>query len=163
MLPDPLHPAVVHFPIAIAALLPFALALTAGAIAAGSLDRRAWLGVLLLHAVGAGTAWLAEETGHEQEERVERALGAAIEEPLHEHEESAERLVLAFGASLLLTAAGLLGGRAGGAARAAAVAAAVVVGLFSVTAGKSGGALVYEHGAASAYVGTEAPASAPAP
>jgi uncharacterized membrane protein len=152
MLPDPLHPAVVHFPIAIAVLLPFAAALAAGAIAANALDGRAWVGIVLLHAVGAGTAWFAEETGHEQEERVERALGERIEAPLHEHEENAERLVLAFGATFLLTVAGLLGGRAGRVARGAAVAGAVVVGLLSVPTGESGGALVYQHGAAEAYV-----------
>jgi len=152
MLSDPLHPAVVHFPIAIAVLLPFAAALAAGAIAANALDGRAWVGIVLLHAVGAGTAWFAEETGHEQEERVERALGERIEAPLHEHEENAERLVLAFGATFLLTAAGLLRGRAGRLARGGAVTGAAVVGLLSVPTGESGGALVYEHGAAEAYV-----------
>lgn len=151
MLPDPLHPAVVHFPIAIAVLLPFAAALGALAIARGWLDRRAWLGIVLLHAVGAGSAWLAEETGHEQEERVERALGETLERPLHDHEERAERLVIAFGASFLLTAAGLLAGPAGGIARALAVAGAVAVAGLSVPVGESGGALVYEHGAAEAY------------
>jgi hypothetical protein len=161
MLPDPLHPAVVHFPIAIALLLPFALALAAGSIAMGSLDRRVWAGLVLLHAVGAGSAWFAEETGHDQEERVERALGEALERPIHEHEENAERLVLAFAASFVVTAAGLLGGRFGGVARAAAVAGALAVALLSVPTGESGGALVYEHGAADAYVRprTEPPAA----
>jgi hypothetical protein len=162
MLPDPLHPAVVHFPIAIAVLLPFALALAAGSIAAGVLDRRAWVGLVLLHAVGAGTAWYAEETGHEQEERVERALGDTLERPIHDHEENAERLVLAFAATFVVTAAGLLRGRAGGIARAAAVAGAIVVAALSVPTGESGGALVYEHGAADAYV-RERGAAPPAP
>jgi uncharacterized membrane protein len=152
MLPDPLHPAVVHFPIAIAALLPFAAALAALAIASGWLDRRAWAGIVLLHAVGAGSAWFAEETGHDQEERVERALGERLEEPLHEHEEAAEWLVLGFGATFVLTAAGLLGGRAGGLVRAVAVAGALALTAMSVRVGESGGALVYEHGAADAYV-----------
>ncbi|MEB2346158.1 MAG: hypothetical protein OZ948_15635 [Deltaproteobacteria bacterium] len=159
MIPDPLHPAIVHFPVAIAALLPFALALAAGSIVAGSLDRSAWAGVVLLHAVGAGTAWAALATGHAQEERVERALGEAIEEPLHEHEESAERLLWVFAGSLPLTIAGLLGGPTGSRARVAAVVGGIVVGLVAVPAGRSGGALVYEHGAAAAY----APPPAPAP
>jgi len=151
-LPDPLHPAVVHFPIAIAALLPFAAALAAAAIASGALDRRAWMGIVLLHAVGAGMAWFAMRTGHEQEERVEDALGETLERPLHEHEENAERLAWAFGLTWVLTAAGLLRDRAGSRARAAAVAGSVLVALLSVPTGESGGALVYQHGAADAYV-----------
>jgi len=159
MLPDPLHPAVVHFPIAIAVLLPFALAFAAGAIAMGALDRRAWVGVVLLHAVGAGTAWFAEETGHDQEERVERALGERLEEPIHEHEEAAEWIVIGFGVTLVLTAAGLLQGRAGSLARAVAVVGALAVAGMSVRVGESGGALVYEHGVGEAYV--KRPAAVP--
>lgn len=161
MLPDPLHPAVVHFPIAIGFLLPFALALGALAIASGRLERRAWLGLVLLHAVGAGSAWLAMDTGHDQEERVERALGERLERPIHEHEERGERLVWVYGGTLVLTLAGLLGGRAGGAARAAAVAGAVVVALLCVPTGESGGALVYRHGVSDAY--RPAPGAPPPP
>jgi uncharacterized membrane protein len=149
MLPDPLHPAIVHFPIAIAVLLPFAAAAAALAIAAGWLDRRSWALVVLLHGVGAGTAWLAEETGHEQEERVEKVIA---EEPIHEHEEAGEWLLRVMGGTLVLTAAGLLGGGAGSLARAAAVAGGLLVLAVSYRTGSTGGALVYEHGAASAYV-----------
>jgi len=150
--PDPLHPAVVHFPIAIAALLPFAAALAALAIAAGWIDRRVWVGIVLLHAIGAGSAWFAEETGHDQEERVEQILGEKLDEPIHEHEEAAEWIVIGFGVTFVLTAAGLLGGRAGGLARALAVEGALAVAAMSVRVGESGGALVYQHGAADAYV-----------
>jgi uncharacterized membrane protein len=152
MIPDPLHPAVVHFPIAIAVLLPFAAALAALAIASGWLDRRAWVGIVLLHAVGAGSAWFAEETGHDQEERVEQALGERLEEPIHEHEEAAEWIVLAFGVTFVLTAAGLLSGRVGGLARVAAVAGALALAGISVRVGETGGALVYQHGVSDAYV-----------
>lgn len=147
-LPDPLHPAIVHFPIAIAALLPFAAAAVALAIARGWLAPRAWALVVLLHAVGAGSAWFAEETGHDQEERVEKVVA---ERHIHDHEEAAETLLRVFVATWLVTAAGLLGGRAGSLARATAVLGGAAVLGFSVPAGRSGGALVYEHGAASAY------------
>jgi uncharacterized membrane protein len=152
VLPDPLHPAVVHFPVAIALLLPLAAAFVALAIAIGRLDARAWLLVVLLHAGGLGSAWFAEETGHDQEERVEEALGKAIEDPLHEHEEAAEWLVRVFAGSLLVSAAGLLRGGAGRAARLAAVLAALAVSAASYQVGRTGGALVYEHGAANAYL-----------
>jgi uncharacterized membrane protein len=154
VLPDPLHPAVVHFPIAIAFLLPAAAALVALAIAAGRLERRSWALVLLLHLVGAGSAWWAEETGHEQEERVEEVVA---ERHIEEHEEAAERLLRVMAGTLVLTASGLLGGRAGGVARAVAVAGAFGVFAAAYPTGRSGGALVYEHGAARAY---EAPAPA---
>lgn len=156
-MPDPLHPAVVHFPIAIALLLFPAAALVALGVAAGWLDRRAWALVLLLHAGGAGSAWFAEETGHEQEERVEEVVA---ERHIHDHEEAAERLVAVMAGTLIVTAAGLLGGRVGGLARAASVVAALGVLAASYPAGQTGGALVYEHGAARAYA---KPPGAPAP
>ncbi|HEY8493431.1 MAG TPA: DUF2231 domain-containing protein [Myxococcota bacterium] len=159
-IPDPLHPAVVHFPIAIAALLPVVLALAAF-LTARRPCRRVWSVVLLLHLIGAGGAWLAGQTGHEQEERVEQALGDALEQPIHEHEEKAEALIIAFWATLVVTAAGLLRGSIGAVARVAAVAGGIVLAVLAVQAGGSGGELVYRHGAASAYVG--APQDAPAP
>jgi uncharacterized membrane protein len=157
-MPDPLHPAVVHLPIAIALLLPFAAVLVALAIAAGWLERRAWALVLLLHVAGAGSAWFAEETGHDQEERVEEVVA---ERPIHEHEEAGERLVVVMGATALLTAAGLLGGRAGSLARAAAVLGALGVLVASYATGRTGGALVYEHGAGRAYESTRPGADPP--
>jgi uncharacterized membrane protein len=154
MLPDPLHPAIVHFPIAIALLLPIAAALAALAVGMGGLERRSWALVVLLHAVGAGSAWWAEETGHEQEERVEKVVDHKW---IEEHEEAAERLVPAFGATWIVTAAGLLGGRAGAFARVAGVAAAIALAFLAYPVGRSGGALVYEHGAASAYAEPPSP------
>ena len=148
MLPDPLHPAVVHLPIAIAVLLPFATGLAALAIRAGWLERRAWSLVLLLHLAGAGSAWWAEETGHDQEERVEKVVP---ERPIHEHEEAGEWLALVMGATALVTAVGLLGGRVGALARGVAVLGALAVLAASYQTGRSGGALVYEHDAARAY------------
>ena len=159
-LPDPLHPAVVHVPIAIAALLPLVLAVAA-LLTARRRCRRVWSVVMLLHELGAGGAWLAGQTGHEQEERVEQALGDALRKPIHEHEEAAEALIIAFGVTLVVTAAGLLGGSIGGLARVLAVVGGVVLALLAVRAGSSGGELVYRHGAASAYVGT--PQDAPPP
>jgi hypothetical protein len=143
---------VVHFPIAIALLLPWAAAFTALAVAIGRLDARAWILVVLLHAAGVGAAWLAHETGHDQEERVEEALGETIEQPLHEHEDAAGWLLWLFAGTFVVSAAGLLRDGAGRAARLAAVLAAFAVSAASYQAGRTGGALVYEHGAANAYL-----------
>ena len=74
MLPDPLHPAVVHFPVALAALTPLFAALIAIAIRAKRTPRRTWLLVVLMQALLVGSTWLAHETGEDEEERVEKVL-----------------------------------------------------------------------------------------
>jgi hypothetical protein len=149
-LPDPLHPALVHFPIAVAVMLPLAAAGVAIAIAAGWLDRRSWVLVVALHAFGAGMAWWAVDAGHDQAERVVKAV-PGIKRFVHEHAEHGEQLAWGFTGTWILTAAGLLGGTAGRRARVLAVIGAAVVAGLAVPTGESGGALVYRHGAASAY------------
>ena len=59
MLPDPLHPAVVHFPIALAALIPLFAALTLLAIRMGRTSPHTWAVVVLMQALLVGSAWLA--------------------------------------------------------------------------------------------------------
>jgi TRAP-type uncharacterized transport system fused permease subunit len=153
MLPDPLHPAVVHLPIALALLVPLGALATLLAIARSFVPVRAWAGVVLLQALLVGSAWLALETGEDQEERVERVVA---ERHIEEHEEAAERFLIAAGVALAALAAGLLPGGAGHAARLAGSVAAVGVLAAGVAVGHSGGELVYRHGAASAYAETAA-------
>lgn len=148
-LPDPLHPAVVHLPIALAVLMP-ALAL-AGAVAIRrrGLGPRAWVAVLALQAVLVASGWMALETGEDQEERVERVVA---ERHIEAHEELAERFQATAIVALVVAAAGLLPGVAGAVARGAAVVATLAVLAAGVQVGHSGGELVYRHGAANAYV-----------
>jgi uncharacterized membrane protein len=158
MLPDPLHPAVVHLPIALALLVPLFAALLGLAIRAGRSRLRGWSLVVLMQALLVGSAWLAEETGHDQEERVEKVVD---ERYIEEHEESAERVVWLSAAGLVVAAAGLAGGSPGGWARLAAFVVSLATLAGVTVTGHSGGELVYRHGAASAYVG-KAAAAAPA-
>jgi len=146
--PDPLHPAVVHFPIALALLVPLFALLGVLAVRAGWLPRNAWAGVVLLQALLVGSAYLALETGEDQEDRVEEVVG---HDPIHAHEEAAERLMWLAGATLVVFAAGLAGDPLGGRARVVSLLLSLAVAGASVPVGRSGGALVYEHGAASAY------------
>ena len=149
MLPDPLHPAVVHLPIALAILIPGLAILGIFLIHKGFLPSRGWALIVLLPAVLVGSGWLALETGEEQEERVERVVA---ERHIETHEEAAERFLLLAGIGLLASAAGLLPRGRGALGRVAGTLATLAVLAAGVSVGHSGGELVYKHGAASAYV-----------
>ena len=149
MLPDPLHPAIVHLPIALAVLIPALALLGMILISKEFLPVRVWGLVVLLQVLLVGSGWLALETGEDQEERVERVVA---ERHIEDHEEAAERFLLLSGLGLLALGAGLLPGRAGKTGRVVGVLAAFAVFVAGVSVGHSGGDLVYKHGAASAYV-----------
>jgi uncharacterized membrane protein len=147
MLPNPLHPALVHFPIVFTMLFPLAV------LGAFWLIRkkvsRAWLLPVAAAAALSLSAWLAVRTGEAQEEKVESAVSEGV---LHTHEEAGERFLLLSLGVLGITALGLLGGKAGSIARGAALAGSLGVVAAGYQVGHSGGELVYRHGAASAYV-----------
>lgn len=144
------HPKVVHLPIALAVLMP---AITGGALWAwrrGWLDRRAWVGVVLLQAILLGSGVLAMNTGETEEDRVEQVVAEA---PIEAHEEAAELFVWSSAAVLLLIALPLTlpEGRLRQAAALAALGGTLVVLGLGYRTGEAGGRLVYEHGAAQAY------------
>ncbi len=154
MLPEPLHPAVVHFPIVLMILLPlFALGALL-AIRRGSRPRLAGGLPLAVSAALAASALAAVRTGEAQEAKVEDVVG---ERALHVHEEAAERFQILAGVLLLVAATGMAGGRVGAAGRWLTVVGSVGVALAGVQVGSSGGELVYEHGAASAYGSAASP------
>jgi uncharacterized membrane protein len=148
MLPNPLHPAVVHFPVVLAVLLPvFALG-ALWAIRRGTTPRRAWAIPVALSLALALSAWVAVQTGEAQDERVERVVP---EQPLETHEEAAEMFLTLSGILVLVAAAGLAPGIAGRSARILATAGAVALVAVAANVGHSGGQLVYRYGAAGAY------------
>jgi uncharacterized membrane protein len=149
MLPDPLHPALVHLPLALAVLLPLLALAAALAIRSRRIPAQTWLAIVVLQALLVGSGWLAAESGEQQEERVEEVVA---ESPIETHEEQAEGFLLLGAVTLLAAGAGLLPAAAGGVARGVAVAAMLVVLLSAVRVGHSGGELVYTHGAANAYL-----------
>lgn len=153
MLPDPLHPAVVHFPVVLVVLLPLVVLGALWAIRRGVAPARAWVIPVAAAGLLAISAWAALKTGEAQEERVEEAVP---EQALHEHEEAAERFLALSGVLLVIMSAGLIRGRVGQAARVVATAGAFGLVVAGVAVGHSGGELVYRHGAASAYVGADA-------
>jgi uncharacterized membrane protein len=154
MLPDPLHPAVVHLPIALALLIPLVALFALLAARLGLVSVRGWSFVVLLQTLLVGSAWLAIETGEDQEERVEKVVA---ERHIEEHEEAAEWLLRAAVLALFVIGAGLAPGRLGGVARPLGLALSLGVAAAAANVGHSGGALVYEHGAAAAYTASAPP------
>lgn len=150
MLPDPLHPAVVHLPMALAVLIPGLAVLGFFLIYKGSVPSRSWVLVVLLQAILVGSGWLALETGEEEEESVERVVAERF---IEAHEEAAERFMWIAGLCLLASGAGMLPGRVGSWGRGAGTIAAFGVLAAGVSVGHAGGELVYKHGAAGAYMG----------
>ncbi|HWJ13567.1 MAG TPA: DUF2231 domain-containing protein [Gemmatimonadaceae bacterium] len=148
MLLDPLHPAVVHFPVVLAFLLPLFAAGALWAIRRGAAPRRAWLLPIAGAAALALSAWVAVETGEAQTERVERVVS---EQVIEGHEEMAEAFLAATAAVAVIALAGLAGGLPGKAARIVTAAGALALVGLAARVGHSGGQLVYRHGAASAY------------
>ena len=148
MLPDPLHPAVVHFPVVFAFLLPLFALGALWAIHKGARATRAWSIPLAFAAGLALSSWVAVETGESQEDRVE---GVVAEAAFESHEESAKVFLSASAIVLLIAAAGLAPGLAGRSARVVATAGALALVVMGARVGHSGGQLAYQHGAASAY------------
>ncbi len=146
MIPDPLHPAIVHIPIAIAIVLPFIIIIAIYLIKPGVHHRIPWLPVVALSVFLFAGALAAKNTGESDEEAVEQVVP---EQYIEAHEENAETFTLLAGLLLALSLAGLLKEKPGSYARLATGAASLILVVLSFQTGHSGGELVYTHGAAS--------------
>jgi len=143
MLPSPLHPAIVHFPVVLMVFLPLVALGALWAIRRGATPLRAWAMPAALAALLTLSAWAAVQTGEAQEEQVEDAVG---EQALGTHEAAADRFLILSGIVLVVTAAGLARGRLGQAARPIAVVAALGLMAAGFQVGHTGGQLVYSNG-----------------
>ncbi|MFN8716166.1 MAG: hypothetical protein ACK50C_04165 [Gemmatimonadaceae bacterium] len=150
----PLHALIVHMPIALTVLVPLLMLV---ALVAGSRwmkPHQAWFlpvgGLALLLMSGL----VAEKTGEEEEDRVEKIVP---EGAIHTHEEAAELFVLVTGGVLVVAAGGLLPNRIGSAMRVAGAIGTLGVLGAGWNVGHSGGKLVYEHNAGAAYTAAAAP------
>jgi hypothetical protein len=140
---------VVHLPIALTLLVPVFAFGTLVAIRRGARPLRAWGITTALLATLSLSAWVSLETGGDQAERVEEVVP---ENAIHSHEEGAEAFLTLSVVVLAVAGAGLVQGRIGSAARIAAAVGTLALVVSGYTVGHSGGALVYEFGAANAYV-----------
>lgn len=144
----PLHALVVHLPIALTVLVPLFAALAFVLMKRGVAANKAWLlptGLLALLLV---SGWASLQTGEQQEDRVEPVVPKAAFET---HEEAAELFLIITGGVLVLAAGGLMNNRAARALRVAGAAGTLAVLGAGYNVGHSGGKLVYQYGAASAY------------
>lgn len=144
----PLHALVVHLPIALTVLVPLFVLLAFFLARRGVAANKAWMlptGLLALLLV---SGWVSLQTGEQQEDKVEPVVpGAAFET----HEEAAELFLIITGGVLVLAAGGLMNNRAAKALRVAGAAGTLAVLGAGYNVGHSGGKLVYQYGAASAY------------
>ena len=154
MLPNPLHPAIVHFPLVLAFLLPISAFAAIWTIRKGSRASRAWIVPVAIAAALSLSSWIAVETGENQDERVEQVLQDA---PLDTHEDAAEAFLTGSVVLLLITTAGLIRGPMGKISRVAAATGAIALIAGAAYVGHTGGQLVYKYGAASAYSTPAAP------
>lgn len=155
----PVHPMVVHVPMALGVLMPVVAGALALAWWRGWLPGRAWLVAVGLQAVLLVSGLVALRTGETDEDRVERVVAERL---IEAHEEAAKVFVGGSAAvlALMVAAAALARKRSGpGLAAIGALGTVVVLGLGYRT-GHAGGSLVYQHGAGQAY--GAGPGSAPA-
>ncbi len=144
----PTHPPFVHLPLALAVLLPLLIAGLAWLVWRKRAGRPAWLLVVGLQVMLAGSAMVATITGEADGHRVEQVTGRG---PLDAHEDAAQFFLLAAVLTLGLLVAGVaMTERALALTLAAGVVALVTAGL-GVRTGYRGGELVYKHGAATAH------------
>ena len=149
MVTVPLHPQIVHLPLALSVLLPLIALVVMVCIHKQKLSFHVWILVAGLQVLTTATGYFAMETGEDEEKVVEKVVG---KKNLHDHEERAEMFVAFSVAASVLAIATLL------------IKPALQVYLMITTlllmlgqiglawrTGASGGELVYVHQASSAY------------
>jgi uncharacterized membrane protein len=147
-LPTPLHPLIVHLPIAMTVLLPLFGLGALIAIRRGSRVLPVWALATAMIALTLGSGLLAKETGEDEEDAVEKVVA---EEAIGPHEEAADAFIWATGVVLVIAGVGFVGGSVGSAARVVAAGGTLAVLGFGYNVGHTGGQLVYRDGAAAAY------------
>lgn len=157
----PLHPKLVHLPMALAVLLPLLASGVLLAVVRSWLPWRSWALVIAAQAALFLSGIFAMRSGEADEDRVERVVPEAA---IEAHEHAAERFVWAAGLVLLLSVlpSVLRHPRASAIAGAATIVGTLVVSWTGYAVGKAGGELVYVHNAGAAFASAPAVPGAPA-
>jgi uncharacterized membrane protein len=145
----PNHPLVVHFPLALAVLMPFLILAVAFLMKKNKISNEGWLLIVGLQLVTTVTGYISLQTGETEESIVERVVDKKL---IHEHEEAAEIFV---GSTVVVLALSIAVYFLRAEFQLYVQLGIALVGFlstyFAFNAGQLGGELVYEHGAASAY------------
>lgn len=145
----PWHPSIVHFPLALAFLLPFGILIQTILIKKSLVPAKAWIGIILLQAVITGSGYIAMETGENDEKIVKTVMEKKY---IHEHEEAAEKFVGVTVLTLALSVAVyFLSPALQFPIRLGILALSLLSCYLAYETGHRGGELVYIHGAADAY------------
>jgi len=148
----PVHPMIVHFPLALTFILPILILVFAYLIKTNKMAPQGWLIIIGLQLAVVATGYMSLETGENEEDLVAKVLDKKL---IHEHEEAAEIFVGSAVLGLVLSI-GVFFIR--NEIQFPIKLAIAVIGLLSCylafLAGSLGGELVYKHGAASAYEAT---------
>ncbi|HJV21594.1 MAG TPA: DUF2231 domain-containing protein [Holophagaceae bacterium] len=155
----PLHPKLVHLPIALAVLMPLVLLGLGLAIRRGWLPARVWSLAVALQALLLAGGFAARWSGERDEDRVEGRVPKAA---LESHEQAANLFLVGAGGSLILVSAAAFARRPGTstALMGASLAGSLLVLGLGYRVGEAGGQLVYGPGGVAG--GTGNPATAPA-
>lgn len=141
----PLHPALVHVPIGLAALLPLlALGLGWAIHHRQALPRKAWIVVVGVLAIMLAGCLASMNTGEDEEDRVESVVPEAV---IEEHEERAEAFTWAVGICLAVALGSLVvpSGRLSHVLAAVTILGSLVVAGLSYRVGHAGGTIVHRH------------------
>jgi uncharacterized membrane protein len=146
----PLHPAIVHLPLALAFVVPVLASAVAWASWRERIRPSAWMAIVALQAVLLGAGLVAMSSGEREEDRVERIVPEAA---LEQHEAYASQFVWATGLTLVLAGLVVVSRRRAivRSMMAATVAGSLIVAGAAARTGHAGGRLVYVHNAGAAY------------
>lgn len=145
----PVHPMIVHFPLALTFILPILILVFAFLIKNNKMTPQGWLIIIGLQLMVVATGYISLETGENEEDLVAKVLDKKL---IHEHEEAAEIFVGSAVIGLVLSIGVFFIRKE---LQFPIKFAIAIVGLLSCylayLAGSLGGELVYKHGAGSAY------------
>ena len=145
----PNHALIVHFPLALAFLMPVLVLVVAFMMKKNKISNEGWLIIVGLQLVMTATGYASLQTGETEESIVERVVDKKL---ISEHEEAAEIFVGSTVIGLALSiAVYFLRAELQLYVQLGIVFFGLISTYFAFNAGKLGGELVYEHGAASAY------------
>ncbi len=145
----PLHPILVHFPIALSFLLPILALVFAFFIKTKKMNSSMWAIIMGLHLFTVGMGYLSLETGETEEDTVVKIVDKDL---IADHEKYAEIYVgVTVLATVLSVVAFFIQANLQMYLQLANVVVLVIAAFFAYETGEHGGELVYKHGAARAY------------